>query len=130
MELVRAHRPRTPFVLHPGEFVLGATVERLVLPDDIVARLEGKSSLGRLGLLIHSTAGYVDPGWDGTLTLELSQRREPADRADARDADRADLVHADDDAGRPAVRHARAGQPLSGPGRADAEPQPREALTL
>lgn len=61
-----------PFVLHPGEFVLGATVERIALPDDIVARLEGKSSLGRLGLLIHSTAGYVDPGWDGTLTLELS----------------------------------------------------------
>ena len=61
-----------PFVLHPGEFVLGATVERVTLPDDIVARLEGKSSLGRLGLLIHSTAGYIDPGWDGTLTLELS----------------------------------------------------------
>ena len=61
-----------PFVLHPGEFVLGTTVERVTLPDDIVARLEGKSSLGRLGLLIHSTAGYVDPGWDGRLTLELS----------------------------------------------------------
>jgi dCTP deaminase len=61
-----------PFVLHPGEFVLGATVECVMLPDDIVARLEGKSSLGRLGLLIHSTAGYVDPGWNGTLTLELS----------------------------------------------------------
>ncbi|MEA5075552.1 MAG: dCTP deaminase [Coriobacteriia bacterium] len=61
-----------PFVLHPGEFVLGATIERIELPDDIVARLEGKSSLGRLGLLIHSTAGYVDPGWVGTLTLELS----------------------------------------------------------
>lgn len=61
-----------PFVLHPGEFVLGTTAERIVLPDDIVARLEGKSSLGRLGLLIHSTAGYVDPGWDGRLTLELS----------------------------------------------------------
>ncbi len=71
MELVTASA-ETPFVLHPGEFVLGATVERLGLPDDIVARLEGKSSLGRLGLLIHSTAGYVDPGWDGTLTLELS----------------------------------------------------------
>jgi dCTP deaminase len=61
-----------PFILHPGEFVLGATLERVHLPDDLVARLEGKSSLGRLGLLIHSTAGYVDPGWDGFLTLELS----------------------------------------------------------
>lgn len=61
-----------PFVLHPGEFVLGTTTERIVLPNDIVGRLEGKSSLGRLGLLIHSTAGYVDPGWDGRLTLELS----------------------------------------------------------
>lgn len=71
MELARATREE-PFVLHPGEFVLGTTVERIVLPSDIVARLEGKSSLGRLGLLIHSTAGYVDPGWDGRLTLELS----------------------------------------------------------
>jgi dCTP deaminase len=61
-----------PFVLHPGEFVLGSTLERIRLPDDLVARLEGKSSLGRLGLLIHSTAGYVDPGWDGHVTLELS----------------------------------------------------------
>jgi len=61
-----------PFVLHPGQFVLGSTIERIELPDDIVARLEGKSSLGRLGLLIHSTAGYVDPGWKGRLTLELS----------------------------------------------------------
>jgi dCTP deaminase len=61
-----------PFILHPGEFVLGSTLERVALPDDLVARLEGKSSLGRLGLLIHSTAGYVDPGWDGFLTLELS----------------------------------------------------------
>jgi dCTP deaminase len=61
-----------PFVLHPGEFVLGQTIEWVELPDDLVARLEGKSSLGRLGLLIHSTAGYVDPGWKGKLTLELS----------------------------------------------------------
>jgi len=61
-----------PFILHPGEFVLGSTVERVALPDDLVARLEGKSSLGRLGLLIHSTAGFIDPGWDGTVTLELS----------------------------------------------------------
>ena len=70
-ERVTASREQ-PFVLHPGEFVLGTTVERIVLPDDVVGRLEGKSSLGRLGLLIHSTAGYVDPGWEGRLTLELS----------------------------------------------------------
>ena len=61
-----------PFILHPGEFVLGSTLERIALPDDLVARLEGKSSLGRLGLLIHSTAGFIDPGWDGHVTLELS----------------------------------------------------------
>ena len=60
------------FILHPGEFVLGSTLERIRLPDDLVARLEGKSSLGRLGLLIHSTAGFIDPGWDGQVTLELS----------------------------------------------------------
>src|SRR5437870_9569359 len=60
------------FILHPGEFVLGSTLERVALPDDLVVRLEGKSSLGRLGLLIHSTAGFVDAGWDGHLTLELS----------------------------------------------------------
>src|SRR3954463_8933467 len=61
-----------PFILHPGEFVLGQTLERVSLPDDLVARLEGKSSLGRLGLLIHSTAGFVDSGFSGNLTLELS----------------------------------------------------------
>jgi dCTP deaminase len=60
------------FILHPSEFVLGSTLERVKLPDDLVARLEGKSSLGRLGLLIHSTAGFIDPGWDGHVTLELS----------------------------------------------------------
>jgi dCTP deaminase len=78
----RAHQPEltkevatevdTPFILHPGEFVLGSTLEVVELGDDIVARLEGKSSLGRLGLLIHSTAGFVDPGFEGHLTLELS----------------------------------------------------------
>ena len=61
-----------PFVLHPGEFVLGSTFERVALPTDLVARIEGKSSLGRLGLLIHSTAGFIDAGWDGHITLELS----------------------------------------------------------
>lgn len=60
------------FILHPGEFVLGSTLERVALGPKLVARLEGKSSLGRLGLLIHSTAGFVDAGWDGHLTLELS----------------------------------------------------------
>lgn len=62
----------SPFILHPGEFVLGSTFEVIGLADDIVARLEGKSSLGRIGLLIHSTAGFVDPGFNGHLTLELS----------------------------------------------------------
>jgi dCTP deaminase len=70
-ELVEVDGGR-PFILHPGEFVLGQTLERVTLPDDLVARLEGKSSLGRLGLLIHSTAGFVDSGFSGNLTLELS----------------------------------------------------------
>jgi dCTP deaminase len=61
-----------PLILHPGEFVLGSTKEKVTPPADLVARLEGKSSLGRLGLLIHSTAGFVDAGWQGNLTLELS----------------------------------------------------------
>ncbi len=70
-ELVEATNEE-PFVLHPGEFVLGATLERVKVADDLVARLEGKSSLGRLGLLIHSTAGFIDPGFEGHITLELS----------------------------------------------------------
>ena len=61
-----------PFILHPGDFILGSTIEHIEIPDDIVGRLEGKSSLGRIGLVIHSTAGFVDPGWKGNLTLELS----------------------------------------------------------
>lgn len=60
------------FVIHPGEFCLGRTMEWVELPDDIVARIEGKSSLGRLGLIVHATAGFCDPGWKGTLTLELN----------------------------------------------------------
>jgi dCTP deaminase len=64
--------PDEPFVLHPGEFVLGSTFESVTLPDDVAARLEGKSSLGRLGLLTHSTAGFIDPGFGGHVTLELS----------------------------------------------------------
>jgi dCTP deaminase len=61
-----------PFILHPGEFVLGSTFERIAVPDDLVGRVEGKSSLGRLGLLIHSTAGFIDAGFDGHITLELA----------------------------------------------------------
>jgi dCTP deaminase len=61
-----------PFVIHPGEFCLGRTLEWVQLPDDVVARIEGKSSLGRLGLIVHATAGFVDPGWKGTLTLEVT----------------------------------------------------------
>lgn len=73
-ELTRMVSPSgtDPFILHPGEFVLGATYEYVTLPDDIAARLEGKSSLGRLGLLTHSTAGFIDPGFQGHVTLELS----------------------------------------------------------
>ena len=65
-------KPDEPFILHPGEFVLGSTYEKVTLGGKLVARLEGKSSLGRLGLLIHSTAGFVDCGFSGFLTLELS----------------------------------------------------------
>lgn len=64
--------PAEGFVLHPGEFVLGSTYEAVTLPDDLAARVEGKSSLGRLGLLTHATAGFVDPGFSGHVTLELS----------------------------------------------------------
>jgi dCTP deaminase len=64
--------PDEPFVIHPGEFCLGRTLESVEIPDDIVARIEGKSSLGRLGLIVHATAGFCDPGWKGTLTLELN----------------------------------------------------------
>ena len=73
-ELTRLVEPdgNEPFILHPGEFVLGSTYEVITLPDDVAGRLEGKSSLGRLGLLTHSTAGFIDPGFSGHVTLELS----------------------------------------------------------
>jgi dCTP deaminase len=72
-ELIRVDDDE-PFILQPHTFCLGSTVETVTLPDDIVARVDGKSSLGRLGLLVHATAGYVDPGWTGQLTLELSNQ--------------------------------------------------------
>jgi dCTP deaminase len=73
-ELTRAVEPagEEPFILHPGEFALGSIYEVVTLPDDIAARVEGKSSLGRLGLLTHATAGFIDPGFSGHVTLELS----------------------------------------------------------
>src|SRR5687767_9987671 len=71
-ELVEIRPNDDPFILHPGEFVLASTLERVGLPDDLVGRVDGKSSLGRLGLLTHATAGFIDPGFEGHITLELS----------------------------------------------------------
>ena len=99
-----------PFILHPGEFVLGQTLERIALPDDIVARLEGKSSLGRLGLLIHSTAGFVDPLLGGQPHARALERGEPSDHDLLRHADRADLLHANGRAGREPLRREGRGQ--------------------
>ena len=96
--------PEGVFMLHPGEFVLGSTLERVAVPDDLVARIEGKSSLGRLGLLIHSTAGFIDAGFDGHVTLELANVASLPDHDLPGHEDRPDQLHADDDAGRPAVR--------------------------
>ena len=113
-----------PFMLHPGEFVLGSTMENIELPDDLVARLEGKSSLGRIGLLIHSTAGYVDPGWKGHLTLELSNVSNLPSDTLRRHEDRADILPAPDDRGRKPVRVRRAGQQVPRPDRAHPQPHP------
>jgi dCTP deaminase len=71
-KLITIEGPDLPFIVQPGEFVLGVTMERIKLPDNIVARCEGRSSIGRLGIIIHSTAGFIDPGWDGTITLEIT----------------------------------------------------------
>lgn len=87
------------FVLHPGEFALGTTFERVVLPDNVVGRLEGKSTLGRLGLMIHSTAGYVDPGWDGFSYARAGQCGQPSHFAVSRHANRADFVYVYVDSG-------------------------------
>ena len=112
------------FVIHPGEFCLGRTLEWVELPDDIVARIEGKSSLGRLGLIVHATAGFCDPGWKGTLTLELNNLTRVPDQPVPRAGDRAALVH-DARPPRPAaLRQPRAGQPLPGPARRHREPLP------
>lgn len=71
-QLIELKDPKQPFIVQPHEFVLGVTMERIKLPDDMVARVEGRSSLGRLGIIVHSTAGYVDPGFEGTITLEIT----------------------------------------------------------
>ena len=103
-----------PFILHPGEFVLGNTLERISLSDSIVARLEGKSSLGRIGLLIHSTAGFVDPGWDGHLDAGTVKRLSVAPDSLQRDADRADLFPIPLHSGRESVRIRGPAEPISG----------------
>jgi dCTP deaminase len=71
-KMIEITEPETPFIVHPGEFVLGVTLEKVKLPDDIVARVEGRSSLGRLGIIVHSTAGFIDAGFEGTITLEIT----------------------------------------------------------
>ena len=109
-------------MIHPGEFCLGRTLEWVELPDDIVARIEGKSSLGRLGLIVHATAGFCDPGWKGTLTLELNNlTRVPIKLYPGLPI--AQLSFMTLDRPRPAaVRQPRAGQPLPGAARGDREP--------
>ena len=111
-ELVEV-KPDEPFILHPGEFVLGSTLERVGVPNDLVARLEGKSSLGRLGLLIHSTAGYVDPGLGRLPHAGAVERREPAHHAVPGHEDRPDqLLQAHH--GRPTSPTARPGNKYQG----------------
>ena len=112
------------FVIHPGEFCLGRTLEWVELPDDIVARIEGKSSLGRLGLIVHATAGFCDPGWKGTLTLELNNLTRVPIKLYPGLADRAAVVHDARPAGAAPVREPRARQPLPGPARRDRQPLP------
>ena len=114
-------RSDQPFILHPGEFVLGQTLERVTLPDDLVARLEGKSSLGRLGLLIHSTAGFVDSRLLGQPDARAVERRQPPDHDLPGHADRPDLLHAHGRPGRAPLRlAARTGRKYQG----QAEPTP------
>ena len=115
--------PAEGFVLHPGEFVLGSTWETVSLPDDLAARVEGKSSLGRLGLLTHATAGFVDPGFTGHVTLEPLERRNPADHAVARNEDRAARLLPALVLRREPLRLGAARLPLPGAARADGEPQ-------
>jgi dCTP deaminase len=111
-----------PFLLHPGEFVLGSTLECVTLPDDIAARLEGKSSLGRLGLLTHSTAGFIDPGFTGHVTLELSNVANLPITLYPGHEDRPDLLLPALQPGREAVRVGGVRLALPGTARTDAVP--------
>ena len=114
------------FMLHPGEFVLGSTLERIGVPDDLVGRIEGKSSLGRLGLIIHSTAGLHRRRVRRAHHPGAHQHRDPADHAVSRHEDRPGQLHADDDARRQAVRQRRHGLEVPGPGGPDPQPLLRE----
>ena len=114
------------FMLHPGEFVLGSTFERVALGDDLVGRLDGKSSLGRLGLLIHSTAGFIDPGFDGHITLELSNVASlPITLYPGMRIGQISFL-AMTTRGRASLRERTAGVEVPGPAGSDAQPVPRE----
>jgi len=120
-ELVKVDEDE-PFILHPGEFVLGSTYERVTLPDDLVSRLEGKSSLGRLGLLVHATAGFRRSGILGQPHPRAVERREPADRDLPADEDRPARLLPPVQPRAAAVRDRRARQQVHGPARAHREP--------
>ncbi len=115
-----------PFVLHPGEFVLGSTLEVVTLPDDLAGRLEGKSSLGRLGLLTHSTAGFIDPGFSGHITLELSNVANLPITLWPGHEDRPAVPVPALEPGRAPVRISRLRLALPGPAGPDAEPLVRQ----
>ena len=118
-----------PFVIHPGEFALGRTQEYVEIPDDLVSRIEGKSSLGRLGLIVHATAGFVDPGFKGTLTLEITNLTRVPIKLYEGLPDRAALVHDARRARGAPVRLPRAGLALPGPdGRDGVALRPRGAV--
>ena len=116
--------PDVPFMLHPGEFVLGSTLEHIEIPNDLVARLEGKSSLGRIGLLIHSTAGYVDPWLEGPPDAGIDERVTYSDHAVLRYAHRPDLVSRTVHTGRPPICSPELRSRYQGQRKPDDEPGP------
>ena len=117
-------------MLHPGEFVLGSTLERIGVPDDLVGRIEGKSSLGRLGLIIHSTAGFIDAGFDGHITLELTNIATlPITLYPGMKIGQVSFMQMTTP-GRQALRQRRPGLEVPGPARPDTEPLLRELRPL